>query len=157
MNLMRDTTKVVKAKYYKDHDLLIPLDPQPQRVRGEWVYERSGTDELGNWTVVDHITGDQVLAEYDTNEITIASDNDIVVHEVTEEEWNKPATLDIESMDKLLLSNVQAVDVSTSQESHTTSLKTNQQISSTATEKWWSIIVRLFSNVYAAIISKFRE
>lgn len=155
MSLMKDTTKIVKAKYYKDHDLLVPLNPQPERVKGQWAYERSGTDELGSWVVIDHITGGESLAEYDTklNEMG----NVKIVHEITEDEWNKPATLDIESMDKLLLSDVEPVVVSTSQESLTTNSKTNQPTSSMETEKLWSIIVQLFSNVYAAIISIFRR
>jgi hypothetical protein len=155
MSLLKDETKLVKAKYYKEPDLIVVMDPQPERVKGQWAYQRAGTDELGDWVVIDYITGNDSLAEYDTS--TTQLGNTVVVNEITEDEWNKPATLDIENMDLLLSSNVQTVDVSTSQESHTTSLKTNPQIYSTETEKWWSIIVRLFLNVYAAITSKFRQ
>jgi hypothetical protein len=154
MSLLKDETKLVKAKYYKEPDLIVVIDPQPERVRGQWAYQRSGTDELGEWVVIDYITGNDNLAEYDTS--TTQLGNTIVVNEITEDEWNKPATLDIENMDLLLSSNVQNVDVSTLQESHTTSLKTNQQIYSTETEKLWSTIVRLFLNVYDAIMSRFR-
>ena len=155
MSLLKDETKIVKAKYYKEPDLIVVMDPQPERVKGQWAYQRTGTDELGDWVVIDYITGNDDLAEYDTS--TAQLDNGVVINEITEEEWNKPATLDIESMDLLLSSNVQTANVSTSQESHTTSLKTNQQTSSTETEKWWSIIVRLFLSVYAVITSKFRQ
>lgn len=155
MSLLKDETKLVKAKYYKESDLIVVMDPQPERVRGQWAYQRVGTDELGEWSVIDYITGNDSLAEYDTS--TTQLGDTVVVNEITEDEWNKPATLDIENMDLLLSSNVQNVDVSTSQESHTTSLKTNPQIYSTETEKWWSIIVRLFLSVYAVITSKFRQ
>jgi hypothetical protein len=88
--------KVVKTKYYEASNNLVPLDPQPVRsVDGKWNYERSGTDELGNYVVIDFISEEPVFLEYDAEgnkektELTI----------ITEDEWNKTLTLDIENTD----------------------------------------------------------
>ena len=146
--------KVVKAKYYKETNELIPLDPQPIRsVDGTWNYERTGVDEKGEFNVIDFITEESHFFEYNACEAILSKE----LKETTEEEWNQTETLDIETMDSILQSNVENVDVSTSQESAIISSKTSPQISLTETGKSMSIIARLFYNAYNAITKSFRS
>lgn len=146
--------KVVKAKYYKESNDLIPLDPQPKRnVDGTWDYERTGVDEKGEFTVIDFITEESHFFEYNASEDILSKE----LKETTEEEWNKIEILDIETMDSILQGNAENVDVSTSQELATTNTKTSLRTFSTAIEKSMSTIGRLFSSAYNAITKSFRH
>lgn len=146
--------KVVKARYYETTNEIVPLDPQPVRnVDGTWDYQRAGSDEKGEFVVIDFISEEAHYFEYEANGDTISKD----LKETTEEEWNKTETRDIESMDLILRSNAVSVDVSTLQELPTTNLKMNLPTSSTVTERLTSIIVRLFSSAYNAILKIFRS
>lgn len=146
--------KVIKAKYYQITNEIVPLDPQPVRDnQGRWDYQRSGTDEKGEFVVIDFLTEDAVYLEYDATSDKTKEDLQVT----TEDEWNRPVTLDIESMEAKLQNDAQTVDVITLQESHTTSLKTSQQTCSTVIERLLLTIVRLFSNAYNAIIKNFRQ
>jgi hypothetical protein len=146
--------KVVKAKYYKETNEIIPLDPQPKRkADGAWDYERLGVDEKGEFNVIDFITEESHFFEYDISDGTINKE----LKETTEEEWNKTETLDIETMDSILQGNVENAAVNTSQESVTTSTKMNPQTSLTETGKSMSTIGQLFYNAYNAIIKSFQR
>lgn len=146
--------KVVKAKYYKETNDLIPLDPQPQRnVDGTWNYDRTGIDEKGEYTVIDFITEESHFFEYDAVKDMTSKE----LKETTEEEWNKTETPDIETMDLILQGNVTNVDVNTSQESATTNSKTSPRTFSTAIEKLMSTIGQLFSSAYNAITKSFQN
>jgi hypothetical protein len=146
--------KVVKAKYYKETSDLIPLDPQPVRgIDGTWDYERTGKDEKGEYVVIDFITEESHFFEYNASEDTTNKE----LKETTEEEWNQTAILDIETMDLMLQSNVQNVDVNISQELVTTNTKTNRPTFLTAIGKLTSIIEQLFCSVYNAITKNFQR
>ncbi len=146
--------KVVKAKYYEETNEISPLDPQPIRNKdGSWSYERFGLDEKGKFVIIDFISEDSKYFEYEASEELVIKD----LKETTEEEWNKPVTLDIESMDSTLQKNAGTVDVNTLQEFLTTNTKTSPPTFSTGIGKLMSIIGRLFSNVCNAIKKSYRR
>jgi hypothetical protein len=145
--------KVVKARYYEASNEIIPLDPQPIRVNGKWDYQRSGTDEKGDFVVIDFITEESVYFDYDAGGLQEAKELKVT----TEEEWAQPATLDTASMDLLPLESVPTVDASTLEKSLITSTEMSQATSQTVIEKLIQIIVQPFLSAYAAIISIFRE
>lgn len=151
--------KVIKVKYYEDIDddeeKIVPLDPQPVKKNGEWDYEKKGTDEKGDYIVIDYIIEDPVYINYDSEKPTDLKAKELDI--ITEEEWNETVTLDIESMDLTSHENVESVDANTSQEFTTTNSKTNRQTCSTGIGKSTSTIGRLFSSVCNAITSSFRR
>lgn len=146
--------KVMKTKYYESTGDLIPLDPQPLRsIDGTWDYERSGTDELGDFVVIDFITEESVYFDYDTGPVGQSSELKIT----TEEEWLKPATLDIASMDILLSESVPTVDANISEKLPTTDLRMNQATSQTVIEKLMQTIGQLYSSALDVIAWIFRK
>lgn len=148
--------KVVKTKYYEKTGELIPLDPQPVREpNGEWNYERKGNDELGDFVVIDFITEEPVYLDYDTAQGQINTTSELKI--TTEEEWLKPATLDIASMDIQLSEDAPTVDASILEKSLTTDLKMNQATSQTVIEKLMQTIGQLYCNVLGAIKWIFRK
>jgi hypothetical protein len=145
--------KVVKAKYYQETNEVVTLDPQPKRsTDGTWDYERTGKDEKGDLVVIDFITEESQYFEYIAND----SSTTLSFKETTEEEWNKTETLDIESMDLILQSNVQDAAVSISPELPVINTKTSHQTFLMATGKLIRTIVQPFFSVYNAIIKNFR-
>lgn len=146
--------KVVKAKYYEETNEIIPLDPQPERNKdGSWSYERLGSDDKGKFVVIDFISEDSTYFEYAALGELATKD----LKETTEEEWNKPVTLDIESMDSILQGDAEIVDVNTSQEFPIINTKTSPQTFSMGIGKLMSIIGRLFSSVCNAITKSYRR
>jgi hypothetical protein len=146
--------KVVKAKYYDKTDEIIQLDPQPVRgVDGKWDYERSGSDEKGNFVVIDFISEKPVYFGYNADGIN--EKNELTI--ITEEEWNKTPTLDIENMDITGQEPVESVDVLTLQKSSTTNTKTSQATFTMVIERLLQTTAQLFSNAWAAIKSSFHN
>lgn len=146
--------KVVKAKYYEETNEIIQLDPQPVRdVDGKWDYERSGSDEKGNFVVIDFISEKPVYFGYNADSIN--EKNELTI--ITEEEWNKTPTLDIENMDITGQEPVESVDVLTLQRSSTTNTKTSQATFTMVIERLLQTTAQLFSNAWAAIKSIFHN
>ena len=141
--------KVVKAKYYSVTEEIVPLDPQPIRINGVFMYERSGMDEKGEYVVIDLMVEGDTLMEYDTKNQNRANPLEVII---TEEEWNKEIPIDLETTMELEESNVN-VDVTSSLESPTINTKMKEPTSTTETEKLMGTIARFFSNVWAAIKS----
>lgn len=79
--------KMIKAKFYPETNEVIPLDPQPIRVQGQ--FERipsTGTDEIGEYIIIDFVQEKDVLFEYDTK-APPKRESDLL--EIKEEEWNQ--------------------------------------------------------------------
>lgn len=151
--------KIVKARYYKATEEIIPLNPQPiRRFDGTWDYERTGTDENGDFVVIDFATeGDHYLS-YDSEKPPTKAmlESPLVRLEITEDEWNKPAILDIENMDSLL-SSVVNVDANISENLVTTSTEMNQATSPMETKSIISTTKQLFLNAYDAVKLNFQR
>ena len=147
--------KVVKAKYYEESGEIIPLDPQPTlRVNGVLQYDRKGTDEKGEFVVIDFISEEATYFEYEAdNSGKEASDFKIT----TEEEWSKPATQNTENMASLLLNDVDTVNVSTLEKSSTTNTKMNLATSRMAIGNLIQTIVQRCLNALDVVISIFRK
>jgi hypothetical protein len=146
--------KVVKAKYYEATNELIPLDPQPSiRVNGRLQYDRTGTDDKGDFVVIDFISEEATYLEYTAKD---GGGDAFDLKITTEEEWLQPATLNTENMDLLLSEDALTVDANTSEKLATTNTEMNQVTSLTGIAKLKATIARLFFSAYDAIISIFR-
>lgn len=146
--------KVLKAKYYSETQEVIPLDPQPVRINGVYNYERSGTDEKGEYVVIDFMIEGDTLMEYDTKKQNRAEPLEVII---TEEEWNKQIVIDIDQDTTELKENVANVEVTSLQKSSTINTEKKELISTMETEKSTQTIVRFFLNVWDAIKSIFRH
>lgn len=145
-------TKVVKAKYYAETGDIIPLDPQPVRVQGLYSYARSGTDEAGEYVVIDFMTEEDVYFGYDAaNQLT----SQPLEINITEDEWNKPVENDTETMDMQNQGNAGNANPPTLQKSPTINLKMSPQTCLTVIGKSTPTIKQRFSNVWDAITSNF--
>ena len=151
--------KTVKARYYEATEDIIPLDPQPiRKFDGTWDYERTGTDENGDFVVIDFITEGNQYLSYDSEKPPTKAmlESPLAKLEITEDEWNKPATLDIENMDSLL-SSVVNVDANISESLVTTNTEMNQVTSLMETKNTTSTIKQLFLSALDAVKSNFRH
>lgn len=145
--------KVVKAKYYEASNEIIPLNPQPIRINGAWVYERAGMDAKGEYVVIDFISEDSVYFDYDANGTTETKELQVT----TEEEWHKPAILDTENMDLLLSESAHTVDANILEKSVITNIEQNQVTSQMGIVKLIQIIKQRCLSVLGAITSIFRK
>ena len=145
--------KVVKARYYEATNEIIPLDPQPIRVGGRWNHERTGTDERGEFVVIDFISEESVYFDYDA--VSPIESKELKV--TTEAEWLKPAILDTVNTDLLLSESVPTVDVNISEKLVTTNTEMNQAISLTVIEKLTKTIKQLFLSALDVVTSTFRK
>lgn len=145
--------KVLKVKLYEDTQEIVPLDPQPVKVNGQWNYDRSGTDEKGDYVVIDFITEESTYLEYNaTGEVATSN-----LQVTTEEEWNKPAISDTEILKALELNSAQDVSLPTLPKCLITNTETNQQTSLTETESSTLTTKSRSLGVWDVIISKFQR
>lgn len=143
--------KTIKAKYYEETKEIVPLDPQPLRVKGEWKLERVGTDEKGEYCIIDFMVEGDTYFDYDAGKQNTTQPLEVTI---TEEEWNKPAN-NTETIDTQKFLDALA-EVATSPKSAITNTETNQQISLTDTEKLIPTIGQRFLNACYAIKSIFQ-
>jgi hypothetical protein len=146
--------KTIKAKYYEESKQIIPLDPQPVRVQGQWMYERTGTDELGEFCIIDFIVEGDTYFDYDA--ATQKTHQPLEV-KITEEEWNQEPKSNTETINTQKFLDVLDAKEPTSQELPTTNTEMNQLISLMVTEKPTLTIRQRFSNVLHAISLLFRK
>jgi hypothetical protein len=139
--------KTIKAKYYEETKEIIPLDPQPLRVKGEWKLERVGTDEKGEYCIIDFMVEGDTYFDYDAGKQNITQPLEVTI---TEEEWNKPVESNIETIDTQKFLDALAEEP-ISQKSPTISIEMNQPISLMEIEKLTPTIKQRFLNVCTAI------
>lgn len=86
--------KQVKAKYYPETQNIIPIETKlPILGEAHARHDYSGTDEDGDWVLVDFITGESAFYDYDIEE-TCDEKGKVVSQQVKtktigEDEWNK--------------------------------------------------------------------
>lgn len=146
--------KTIKAKYYEESKEVIALDPQPVRVKGQWNYERTGTDEKGEYCIIDFMIEGETYFDYDA-----ANQNTYQPLEVkiTEEEWNQEPKDKSETINTQRFLDVLDAKEPTLQELPTTNIGTNPQTSLTVTEKLIQTTKQFCLSVYNATSSLFRK
>lgn len=144
--------KTIKAKYYEESKEVIPLDPQPIRIKGEWNYERTGTDEKGEYCIIDFMMEGDTYFDYDAAKQNTHQPLEVTI---TEEEWNKPVENNTATIDTQKFLDALAEEP-TLQKLVTTNTETIPQISLMETEKLTPTIKQRFLNVCTAMKLLFR-
>lgn len=144
-----------KAKFYPEvKDLqgnpkIVPLETKPnftELTNPSPKPEYKGTDEHGDWILIDFIHGDDTFMEYkvyETKDKYGRKVHDTCQIEITEKEWDQiEADSHLETTNKKPL-NV-SVDAPTSKRSKSISTGKIQQICSTVKKKWSKTMQYLF-------------
>jgi hypothetical protein len=124
------------------------------RVKGVYDYQRAGTDEKGEFVVIDFISEESTYFEYDVTKQNTREPLEVII---TEEEWKTPTEKDTATIETQNYLDVLNASAPTSPKLPITNTEMNKQTCLTDKEKLTQTIARYYCNALAAIKSAFRQ